>query len=238
MTNTSIVVASCNTPQGHADEISLSPAERVDFLVKILNAQNVQVITLQEYGPALDDGWAKHARWSVIKGLNNNRPDQRIAMNAIAYRKGAVKPLDIKHMSFNLKGRQIHVPVVLFEEIATGATFVVFGVHVPTRRDASEAKRLEINLRILSYARKCERRGHTVIVAGDRNDGHLPPWIPGSGFKRAIQNMVDWIIVNKATDVIAIGKAAAVWRKVTDHHALIFARLSFKANTDTPDNLP
>lgn len=232
---TSVVIASCNTPQGHFDEIKHGPRERVDTLVRILNKNNVGVIAMQEYGPTLDAGWDAHTRWRVIKGPNNNRPGQRPAMNAIAYRHDLYKVLDRKTFTFRLQGRNIYMPVVLFEDRNTGASFVVFGVHVPTRRDASEAKRLAINTRLLRYARKCASKGFAVFVAGDRNDGKPGPWFLGR-FARAVQHQVDWILTKNA-EIVNSGKVD-VKGTVSDHPALVWAKTLIKIDKTAPDNLP
>lgn len=231
-----IIVASCNTPQGHNDVIPLNPSERVNFLVQILNDEKVDVICMQEYGPALTGAWAKHPNWSVVEGANNNRPDQRKAYNAIAYRNDRLRVLDTRQLSFRLPGRRINIPVVLFEDLTTKVAFVVIGVHVPTRRDATTLKRLSINGRIIAYALRCERRGYPVLVAGDRNDGHFLPWtVP---FKRGVQHEVDWVIGSANVTFSLPKKIGTVFKKVTDHHAMILVKAALKGGKTTSDDLP
>lgn len=236
MTLTTVTVASCNTPQGHDDVIPLTPVERVNFLVKLLNAEGVDVICMQEFGPAFDSGWARHPNWAVVEGYNNNRPNQRKAYNAIAYRRDVLKLLDVRHLSFKLAGRSIHIPVALFEHKVTKTTFVVMGVHIPTRRDASSRKRLSMNMRLMAYALRCENQGHAVIVAGDRNDGHLPPWV--WPFKRGVQHQVDWVLGSKSVSFDSAKKIDSVFRKVSDHHAMIIVNAQFKGRKTTADDLP
>jgi elongation factor P hydroxylase len=128
------------------------------------------------------------------------------------------------------------MPVVLFEDRATKVAFVVIGVHVPTRRDASTTKRLAINARIIAFALRCERRGFPVIVAGDRNDGHLLPWV--KPFKRGVQHQVDWVLGSARVTFSGAKKLGEVYRKVTDHHAMILVKAKIQGGNPTSDDLP
>jgi len=236
MAKVTITVASCNTPQGHHDVIRNSPVKRAVVLRRLLNKEDVDVICMQEYGPALTPGWKRGKNWSVVEGANNNRPNQRKAYNAIAYRNDRLRVLDTRQLSFRLPGRSINMPVVLFEDKVTKVAFVVIGVHVPTRRDATARKRLAINARLIAYALRCERRGYPVIVAGDRNDGHLLPWV--KPFKRGVQHQVDWVLGSASVAFTGGKKIYSVFKTVSDHPAMVLVKAHLKGSNTTSDDLP
>lgn len=217
-------VGTINTPR---KSFLLPPSAQGRALRKLYRENKVGVSVQPESYTALNNAINSSPRYRVIMpGANNvfnggnHRVGTAIVVDVLRY-----KVIDVENLRIDWAERPRHglnMPVVLLKDRLTGYRFAVIGVHIPTRRDASQATRDRINNEIHAYAQSlfCP-----VIIAGDFNDGTIMEYY--NGFTNPVpvtERGIDNVIVNGFKAIGHDIVTAGIHNRITDHHSLVIGK--------------
>lgn len=233
-------VAAVNAPETARAELLSPPLARAQRLLDLLTADEVDAAAVQESGTYLRRAAGERPGWSSTWAPPNNLVNGREVGNGIVYRGAPLAILDEAALQVPMPGhpRGLNFPVRIFEHRADAdrrARFVMISFHAPTRRDdPDDTTRVAVRRALLAYARRCQRAGLPVVLAGDSNDGEYASYFRGD-LEAAFHHGVDWVLVSP--EVRVLGGFSRAIPLVSDHDAIV-ATLSVPARSDTPRRLP
>jgi hypothetical protein len=233
-------VAAVNAPETARAELLSPPLARAQRLLGLLAEDEVDAAAVQESGTYLRRAAGERPGWSSTWAPPNNVVGEREVGNGIVYRGAPLAILDEASLRVPMPGRPrgLNFPVRIFEHRADAdrrARFVMISFHAPTRRDdPDDTTRAAVRRSLLAYARRCQRAGLPVVLAGDANDGDYASHFRGD-LEAAFHHGVDWVLVSP--EVRVHGGSSRAIPLLSDHDAIV-ATVSVPARSDTPRRLP
>lgn len=239
-----------NTPQGHADEIAGTLAERATALLAAVRFHKIDVLGTQEDGPLL------HAHYTGRQGIgaylapwNTRGAGGRTTSNGLLWRTATTDVLHVRPLRFRWTPAR-HIPATVAKnlsfvealcvDLATESLRVRINGHIPRLGDADAKTRDRIVKGLRREGlRMWHRFGLPVEVTLDDNRADLTPLLE-AGFKVAARRGVDVVLVLGAGETgEPLFVPAAAW---SDHDDLVAVEVTYActkaANINARDRLP